>query len=188
MARLLILVGVLILVGGIYYFSGGTGVSQAPKAAQAPAEEPGYSARQAELIETGDDGRPVYTLVADRIREHPNDNRTQLDQPRMTFVASDGNTWHVQSRAGQIRDDGVNVILYGDVLVRGELPGSEAPAVIETSILTFDTKREIVTTHAPVTLDWNGRKLSGTGLTAKLPEHQVRLESRIHGSFPAPAK
>jgi LPS export ABC transporter protein LptC len=187
-ARLFVLLAIVLLVGGIYYFSSGPGVSDAPKTAEQPAEEAGYAARNAELIETGDDGRPMYTLLADRIRQHANDNRVQLDQPRMTFVASDGNTWHVKSRAGQIRDDGVNVILYGDVHVNGELPGSEAPAVIDTSILSFDTKQEIVTTHAPVTLDWNGRKLSGTGLIAKLPDHLIRLESRIHGSFPASAK
>jgi LPS export ABC transporter protein LptC len=189
MGRLLTLLAVLLLVGVIYYFSGGPGGStDTPKIVGQPTEEPGYSARNAELIETGDDGRPVYTLLADRVRQHPNDNRTQLDQPRMTFVASDGNTWHIKSRAGQIRDDGVNVVLYGDVHVNGSLPGSDAPAVIDTSILNFDTKQEIVTTHAPVTLDWNGRKLSGTGLIAKLPDHLVRLESRIHGSFPPPTK
>lgn len=188
MARLFVLLAVALLIGAIYYFSSGPGVSDAPKTAEQASEESGYAARNAELIETGDDGRPIYTLLADRIRQHANDNRVQLDQPRMTFVASDGNTWHVKSRAGQIRDDGVNVILYGDVHVNGELPGSEAPAVIDTSILSFDTKQEIVTTHAPVTLDWNGRKLSGTGLIAKLPDHLIRLESRIHGSFPASAK
>jgi LPS export ABC transporter protein LptC len=188
MARLFLLLAILLLVGVIYYFSSGPGVSDTPKTAEQVTEEAGYAARNAELIETSDDGRPVYTLIADRIRQHANDNRVQLDQPRMTFVASDGNTWHVKSRAGQIRDDGVNVILYGDVHVNGELPGSEAPAVIDTSILSFDTKQEIVTTHAPVTLDWNGRKLSGTGLLAKLPDHLIRLESHIHGSFPASAK
>jgi LPS export ABC transporter protein LptC len=188
MTRLWSLLAVLLLIGAIYYFSSGSGVSDTPKATGQPAEEAGYAARNAELVETNDEGHPMYTLLAERIRQHPNDNRVQLDQPRLTFVASDGNTWHAQSRAGQIRDDGVNVILYGDVRVKGELPGSDAPAIIDTSILSFDTKKEIVTTHAPVTIDWNGRKLSGTGLTAKLPDHLVQLESRIHGSFPAPAK
>jgi LPS export ABC transporter protein LptC len=185
MGRLVTLLAVLALVGAIYFFSRGPGTTDAPKAAEQPAEEPGYAARNAEVVETGDDGRPMYTLIADRVRQHPNDNRVQLDRPRLTFLASDGNTWHAQARAGQIRDDGANVVLFGDVHVNGSLPGAEAPAVIDTSILAFDTKKEVVTTHAPVSLDWNGRKLSGTGLTAKLPDHQVTLESRIHGSFPA---
>ncbi len=185
MGRLVTLLAVLALVAAIYFFSSSSGTTDAPKAAGQPSEETGYTARNAEVIETNDDGRPMYTLIADRVRQHPNDNRVQLDQPRMTYVASDGNTWHVKARAGQIRDDGVNVILFGDVHVNGQLPGAEAPAIIDTSILAFDTKKEVVTTHAPVSLDWNGRKLSGTGLIAKLPDQQVTLESRIHGSFPA---
>ena len=183
MVRLFILLAFLGLVGGIYFFSSSPGVSDTQKAAEQPAEQLGYAARNATIVETGDDGRPMYTLVADLVRQHPNDNRVQLYVPRMTFVASDGNTWHVRSKSGQIRDDGANVELFGEVHVNGTLPGAEAPAVIDTSVLSFDTKQEIVKTHAPVSLDWNGRKLSGTGLTATLADHKVQLESRVHGSF-----
>jgi LPS export ABC transporter protein LptC len=185
MARLFILLVVLGIVAGIYLLSRGSGISSSPKSAQRAGEEPGYAARNAEVIETGDDGRPMYTLMADLVRQHPNDNRVQLDAPRMTFVASDGNTWFVRARSGQIREDGARVELFGDVNVRGQLSGGAGPAVIDTSVLSFDTRAEVVSTHAPVSVDWNGRKLSGTGLTAKLPARQVRLESRIHGSFPA---
>jgi LPS export ABC transporter protein LptC len=185
MGRLISLLVLLVLVAAIYLFSRGPGVTSTQTTADQPAEAPGYAARNAEIIETGEDGRPMYTLVADLVRQHPNDNRVQLDAPRMTFLASDGNTWHVKARSGQIREDGANVQLFGDVHVNGRLPGAEAPAVIDTSILFFDTRNETVTTHAPVSIDWNGRKLSGTGLTAKLPDHQIKLESRIHGSFSA---
>jgi LPS export ABC transporter protein LptC len=184
-SRLITLLIVLTIVAGIYVLGRGGSVSNERTTADKPIEEPGYAARNAEVIETGDDGRPMYTLVSDRIRQHPNDNRVQLDAPRMTFVASDGNTWYVRARSGQIREDGAHVELFGDVHVNGRLPGADAPAVIDTSILTFDTRAEVVRTHAPVSLDWNGRKLSGTGLIAKLPTHQIKLESRIHGSFPA---
>jgi LPS export ABC transporter protein LptC len=184
MGRLTSLLVVLALLVGVFLFSRDPGVADTQKAADVPGEEPGYSAKNAVVIETGDDGRPMYTLLADRVRQHPNDNRVQLDSPRLTFVASDGNTWHAKSRSGQIREDGAKVEMFGDVHVNGLLPGADAPAVIDTSILSFDTKQELVTTHAPVSLDWNGRKLSGTGLIAKLPDHQITLESRIHGSFP----
>lgn len=183
-SRIIWLLVVLVIVAGLYFFSRGPSVADIQKTASSPTEEPGYSAKNAEVIETGDDGRPMYTLLADRVRQHPNDNRVQLDLPRLTFVASDGNTWHATARSGQIREDGSHVELFGDVHVTGKLPGAEAPAIIDTSILSFDTKQEVVSTHAPVSLDWNGRKLSGTGLTAKLPVHQVKLESRIHGTFP----
>lgn len=184
MSRLFTLFIVLAVVAGIYFLGRGPGLSGTQSSAARPAEEPGYAARNAEMIETGEDGRPMYTLVADLVRQHPNDNRVQLDRPRMTFIASDGNTWYVRAKSGQIREDGAQVELFGDVHVNGRLPGADAAAVIDTSILSFDTREEVVSTKAPVSLDWNGRKLSGTGLTAKLPDHKLEMESRIHGSFP----
>jgi LPS export ABC transporter protein LptC len=185
MPRLITLLIVLGIVTGIYFLSRGGSVTDTQKSASTPTEEPGYAAKNAEIIETGDDGRPMYTLLADLVRQHPNDARVQLDAPRMTYIASDGNTWHVKARSGQIREDGSRVDLFGDVHVNGQIPGAQVPAIVDTSILSFDTKAEILSTHAPVSLDWNGHKLSGTGLVAKLPDQTVKLESRIHGSFPA---
>ncbi|MEP7243192.1 MAG: LPS export ABC transporter periplasmic protein LptC [Gammaproteobacteria bacterium] len=182
-SRIVGLVVVLALVIGTLMLSRGPSVESTPATAEEPLEAPGYAARNAEVVETGDDGRPLYTLNAELVRQHPNDNRIQLDAPRMTFIASDGNPWHVRARSGQIREGGANVELFGDVHLNGELPGAAAPAVVDTSILSFDTKKEVVTTHAPVTLDWNGKKLAAVGLTANLNDHQLKLESRIHGTF-----
>ncbi len=184
-ARVLTLLVAVGIIAGIYLLSRGPNVADTRRTAEQPAEEPGYAARNAEVIETAENGRPMYTLKADLVRQRPNDNRVQLDAPRMTFVASDGNTWHVTAKSGEIRADGSSVDLFGDVHVKGQLPGAEAPAVIDTSVLSFDTRAELLSSHAPVSLDWNGRKLSGTGLIAKLPDHQIRLESHVHGSFPA---
>ena len=178
---LLVILGVLI---GVLLIGREQGAATTKATADQPAEAPGYSARNAEVIETGDDGRPLYTLNAVLVRQRPNDSRIQLDAPRMSFVASDGNTWRVQSKSGQIREDGSQVELYGDVALRGVLAGAATPVVVNTSIISFDTLAEEARTSAPVTLDWDGRKLGATGMVANLKDGKVRLESRVHGSFP----
>jgi len=183
MAKILGTLVVLALIVGAFMLSRGPSLTSTQATADEPAEVPGYAARNAEVVETGDDGRPLYTLEADLVRQHPNDNRIQLDAPRMTYVTSDGQLWHVKARSGQVREDGANVELYGDVHLNGELPNAEAPMVIDTSILSFDTKRQVVTTHAPVTLDWNGKKIAAVGLSANLNDQVVQLQSRFHGSF-----
>ena len=185
MWRLLGIFVVVGLIGAMYYFSSGSGAPNARASADQPQETPGYSARDAEMVETGDDGRPLYTLLADQVRQHPNDNRIQLDAPRMTYIARDGVPWHVRARSGQIRGDGDLVELYGDVHLNGQTPDAEAPTVIDTSTLSFDTKREVVSTKAPLTLDWNGVKVGATGVTVNLNDHKVKLESRVDGKLPA---
>jgi LPS export ABC transporter protein LptC len=180
--RLLIGLAVVALIIGVLIFSQSGGSSLAPKTTDTTADVPGYSARNARVVETGDDGRPQYTLDARVVRQRANDSRVQLEAPRMTFLASDGTTWHLVARAGQIQEDGSNVDLFGDVLLNGSV--QERPASLSTSILSFDTKTELARTHAPVVFEFNGGQLAGTGLLANLKDGNVRLESRVHGTFP----
>jgi LPS export ABC transporter protein LptC len=109
-------------------------------------------------------------------------SRVQLDGPRMSFLASDGTTWNIAARAGLIHPDGSNVDLFGDVTLDGKV--SDVPVKIGTSIISFDTKTEIARTPAPVTLDRSGGRLGATGLVANLKDGTLRLESKVHGSFP----
>ena len=173
---------VTVAIGVLVLGQGGNGDSSTDKPTNEPSDVPGYSARNAEVVETGADGRPVYTLNARMVRQRSNDNRVQLDGPRMSFLASDGTTWKVSSRAGQIQQDGSNVDLFGDVTLNGSLSGT--PVTIATSIISLDTRTEVATTHAPVTFTSNGGVLGATGLSANLKDGTVRLESRVHGTFP----
>jgi LPS export ABC transporter protein LptC len=184
MYRLIGLLVAVALIGGMYFLSSGSGTTTAPVASGQPAEAPGYAAKNAEVVETGEDGRPLYTLNAVQVRQHPNDNRIQLDAPRMVYIASDGQPWHVRARSGQIREDGEQVELFGDVHLNGDMPGAAEPTVIDTSVLSFNTKTEIVSTKAPLTLDWGGRKIAATGMSVNLNDRTVKLESRINGRLP----
>ncbi len=90
-------------------------------------------------------------VVSPLIRQQANDNRVQLDAPRMTFVSAENGTWHAQSRSGLIQADGASIDLHGDVRMDGMLSGS--PVVINTSTIAFDTTTEIAHTPAYFTVD-----------------------------------
>jgi LPS export ABC transporter protein LptC len=179
----LVVLVIAVIIGALILGQGGT-----PTPVKTGAEEssnaPGYSARNAEVTETGEDGRPAFTVVSPLIRQQPNDDRIQLDDPRMTFVSEENGTWHAQARAGQIQADGSNVNLFGDVKVEGELSGT--PVTITNESIAFDTHNEIAKTTAPVTFDAPGKSLASTGgIIANLKEGELQLLSTIHGSFPA---
>lgn len=145
----------------------------------------GYAARNAEIVETGSDGRPLYTLRASTIRQLPNDETVALEDVWMEFRDTSGNVWTARADHGRILEDAAHVRLRGAVQVSGVLPGAGGQqARITTEQLSFDTRSEIVRTHAPVRLDWSGRQLSALGLVASLKAHHVRLESNVHGLFP----
>jgi len=144
---------------------------------------PGYSARHAEIVETGKDGRPMYIVRAETVRQDPNAQSVMLETVRMEMRDETGQRWTARSDYGQIFQTSEDIQLTGDVLVSGTFKGSKDPAEISTERLSFDTQGEIVRTQSPVTLNWAGRRMQSNGLVANLKDQSLRLESRVHGLF-----
>ena len=149
-----------------------------------PAQpSPGYSAREAELIETGPDGHPLYTLHAARILQEPASEVTALEQVQMQFHDRQGNVWNGRADQGRIVDQAAQIELNGNVVISGRAPGTEQPLSISSEQFAIDTHTEIVTTDDPVVLDWNGELLHARGLIARLKEQRVTLKSDVHGIY-----
>lgn len=182
--RLIGAIVLVALVAAVIVLSGPQHSQAVPTAVGATAHEPGYAAVNAQMVQTGPDGRPLYTLDAAQIREQPDNNTVLLDQVQMGFRDSSGGQWTARAQRGELGQDTGVVQLDGDVHVLGKLPHSQDPVEITTQHLAFDTRAQLVTTHAPVTFDVAGHRLDGTGLTASLKEHRVQLESDVHGTFP----
>ena len=179
-----IVIGLVILAAivGTLYLGQGPGTSLTRPGTETHSDdEPGYSARDARMIETGDDGRPAFTVDARVVRQRANDSRVQLEGPHMTFLTTENGAWQVDARSGLIQADGSSVDLYGDVKMNGAVSGT--PIVIGTSTISYDTRQEIASTGAPVTFDAQGGQLEGTGLVANLKDGSVTLESNVHGTF-----
>lgn len=147
------------------------------------AQSPGYSARNAVLIETASNGNAMYTLHAARIRREPDSAITQLYQVEMQFRDRQGNVWNGRAAEGRVVDQASYVELTGNVVVSGLAPGTQQPIEISSDRFDIDTHTEIVTTDDPVVLDWNGQVLHARGLVARLKEQQVTLKSDVHGRY-----
>lgn len=189
-----VLVTLAIVAGLLLLGSGGSGPST-PTLTEAPQRGLGYSAVDADLIQTGPDGRPLYRLEAATIRQYPGADRVELEHLQLGFRDSGGNDWTARAlrgslgpgqgvRPGTQTDPGNGVVkLEGDVHVSGVLSGVQQAAEIATERLSIDTRTQVVTTHDPVTLTWSGRQLQAAGLMASLRERRVRLEAAVHGTF-----
>ncbi|HKD53196.1 MAG TPA: LPS export ABC transporter periplasmic protein LptC [Steroidobacteraceae bacterium] len=183
MYRLVVIVALLALVVGVVLLSAPPRESVARAAANAPLHDPGYSATDARLVQTGADGHPVYTLNAAQIQQQPNNGLIELQQVHLTFRDSNGNEWTARALRGELAENSGLVKLDGDVHVAGTLPGSAEATEITSERLAFDTNAQVVTTREPVTITMSGRKLDAKGMMVSLKEGHVQLESAVHGSF-----
>ena len=181
--RLAALAAVLALIVGMVLLTAPQPESVARAASGQPLNDPGYSAQQARLVQTGADGRPVYTLDAARIQQQPDRGVVELQQVRLGFRDVEGNQWTARAQRGELAQGSGVVQLNGDVHVDGTLPGTGEPTQITSEHLSVDTNAQVVTTQTPVTIVMSGRELQARGLVANLKERHVHLESAVHGSF-----
>ncbi len=145
--------------------------------------DPGYSALDASVVETGADGLPLYTLQAHTLQQQADTNIIDLSTVHMTFRDSDGGQWEAHSETAQARQDAAEIDLTGSVEVSGKFASSDQPLSLLTQTLHVDTKSQIVRTRAPYTLNWGGQVLTARGLVADLKEQRLKLESQVHGRF-----
>jgi lipopolysaccharide export system protein LptC len=181
--RLVVLLAVLVLVLGMVLLSTPRQESVPAAAAGAPRHDPGYSARNARLVQTGADGRPVYTLDSPQIQQEPNEGTVELEQPRLGFRDANGDQWTARAVHGELTQGSGVVQLDGNVHVSGILPGTGEAAEVITEHLSFDTNAQIVSTADPVKLLMSGRTLAAQGMVALLKERRLQLESDVHGTF-----
>jgi lipopolysaccharide export system protein LptC len=185
-------------VVAVAYFIGRIGRGEDPSdAAAAMGPDPGYAARDAEVIETGYDGRERYRLNADVIRQQTDTGVIELEQLHMNYhpdaqaavpgegavSVPPGEMWHLTSDRGQVRADGDDVLLTGNVKVTGPAPAGGEALTLLTTELRVNTPTQFIETEAPVRLRWSGHELNAKGMEADLKAGTLRLESEVNGRF-----
>ena len=197
-SRLLAYAGGIAVVGGAYFISvanrGGNGADSAT--VQAP--DPGYAARDAEVIETGYDGRERYRLNASVVRQRSDGGVIDLENLKMEYhPGAQGavpgekpatgkaatEIWHLASDRGKVLANGDDVQLSGNVVVTGPAPGTGDPLTLTTDTMRINTPTEFIATDDAVRIRWSGLDLKAKGLQADLKAGTLRLESEVHGEF-----
>jgi LPS export ABC transporter protein LptC len=146
-------------------------------------DDPGYSARDAEIIETGPDGRPRYTLRAAAIRQDPADGSVLLEAVDMSVAQPGDPPWQVRADKGRLPKDARAVSLEGSVTLEGEAAPGQGTLRIRTERLDYDLEAGRVTVPSAVSLEMAGRSLEAVGLVADLNRREAQLSSKVHGRF-----
>ena len=185
------------VIAGAYFIGVAGRNDDASDAAAALLPDPGYAARDAVVTETGDDGRERYRLNAKVVRQQPESGVIDLEYLEMDYHpgaqaplpgeardtgAHNDDVWHLKADRGEVRDNGDDVQLTGNVAITGPAPGSELQLSLTTDSMRINTPTQFIETDAPVKLSWSGNELNAVGMEADLKAGSVRLRSAVHGS------
>jgi LPS export ABC transporter protein LptC len=150
---------------------------------EALQNEPGYVALHGDLVETGENGHPLYRLDADRIEQPTPQGMIYLTAPRLDYQADPGNHWTLTAQQGQLPQDAQYSDLNGAVHAEGHPNGSDSLMRIDTDVLHLDMPEQIATTAAKVKVNWAGRSLSGRGMRYEMKRNHLELQSDVHGAL-----
>ena len=151
--------------------------------ATADADDLGYLARDAQIVETTADGKPRYRVTAATIAQPASSREIELQAVAMDVADARGARWQLSAASGRMPADGRRIDLAGDVQIRGQAGESREPLEIRTAALSYDVDAERATSDVDVTILLTGKQLEARGLVANLKDRQVRLESKVHGRF-----
>jgi LPS export ABC transporter protein LptC len=179
--RVLFAVLALGALGALFYLQQAAGGGGDSAAGDIESTEPGYIANGAELIETGDDGQPLFRLDAVRIEQPTPQGIIFLTSPRLDYQPETGNHWTLVAQRGQLPQDARSAELAGAVHADGKPNGSNDAMHIVTEQLHLDMKQQLATTPAKVRVDWAGNTLRGRGMSADIRNDRLQLAGDVHG-------
>jgi LPS export ABC transporter protein LptC len=179
--RLLFASCAVAILAALLYFQGAENGNGDSTASDYGVTEPGFAAVHAQLIETGEDGLPLYRLDADRIEQPQPQGTIFLTAPRLDYQPEPGNHWTLTAQHGQMPQDAGTAELDGAVHAEGVPAGSTAPVHIDTEQLHLDMMQKIATSPIAVRVDWGGNRLTGHGMRADLQNDTLQLASKVRG-------
>jgi LPS export ABC transporter protein LptC len=89
----------------------------------------------------------------------------------------------VRALRGQLPQDARTAELTGMVHGEGKPAGSDALMRFDTNDVQLDMRTNLATSAGDVSVDWDGNKLLGRGMTADLNRYTLQLQADVHGTF-----
>jgi LPS export ABC transporter protein LptC len=179
--RLLFALGSVAILAALLYLQDADGGGADSVAAEFGSAGPGFEAVHAQIIETGDDGLPLYRLDAERMEQPQPQGTIYLTDPKLDYLIQNGEHWTLTALRGEMPQDAQTAELAGDVHAEGLPTGSRTLLRIDTEQLHLDMTQHIATSQVLVKVNWGGDRLDGHGMHADLKNDTLTLASKVHG-------
>lgn len=175
----------LILMGGLALTTFYLERTVREEQSQAPLRrhDPDYLIFNFTTTTYGKEGRAESVLAADRMIHYPDDDSTELVEPRLVQSRQNESRMTVRAQRGALSREGDDVFLYNDVLLTREARGEQPEARVKTSFLHVVRDRALALTDRDVVIEEDSRSLAGRGMEYNYDSGQLLLRAQVRGRF-----
>lgn len=149
-------------------------------AASAGAPHRGYYLESARILGTGEDGRLLYAIEAQRAEQQP-DNAIAFSDVRVSYSPQTDVPWVVTADSATIDEQRERVLLSGHV--KAVRSGTDSDTEIRTQYLELRPEAYLAETDRRVQIRIGERSLTATGMLASLEDNRLELKSNVSGKF-----
>ena len=181
------LLGILVAVGLVVASTwlAQKGKAPAPEAPEPVAHIPDYTVTRFTTTYMDETGRPHRRLRGEHMRHYPDDDTTEITQPRIVLHRPDGPPWRVRAEEGWAGPQGTEVRLRRDVRMTRQRPTS-GEMRIATPFLRVYPERDYAETDRPVTITEPRGRTEGVGMEAYLAERRLVLLNEVFSRYDPP--
>ncbi len=181
--RLLLLALLSLLAAALAWWIYDPATEGFPREAAAP-HAPDYAIDRFKATSMGVEGRPEQVLEAERLLHYPDDDSTELTEPKLTVYDGELPPWRIDARKGRVSGDGDTVFLEDGVEVnRGAAPETR-PVRIRTTNLRVRRSDRFAETGDPIEIESGGSWVNAVGMKVWFGEPvRVKLLSEVRGQY-----
>ena len=130
-------------------------------------------------------GTVESVMSAQRMVHYPDDETTDLLEPRVLQSRPNEPRYTVRAARGQLSRDGDEIFLYGSVLLVREATPEKPEARMTTEFLHILRERSLVRSDRPVKFVEGGRSLTGRGMEYNNESRELLLRHDVQARFEA---
>jgi lipopolysaccharide export system protein LptC len=147
--------------------------------------DPDFVAEDSSITKIGVTGKPEYVLSAARMLHYPDDESTDIVEPRLVQRHDNAAPVVIRADRGKITKDGAEASFHGNVVVVREAGQGNSELRVQTEYLLIVPDRDLARTDKPVIITEGRSRLSGIGMEFNNKTRQFALQSRVRGTFDA---
>lgn len=175
----LLLMGALALT--TFYLERTVHEEQAPSALR--RHDPDYLVTNFTATTYNAAGRAESVLAAARMIHYPDDDSTELIEPRLVQTRPNESRMSVRAERGSLSRDGQEIFLYDNVLLTRAALGERPEARLKTAFLHVVRDRSLALTDREVRIEEDSRSIAGRGMEYNYDSGQLLLREHVRGRF-----
>lgn len=160
---------------------------QGPKLDGSDRHDPDYMMENFITSQTGIDGQLRYVLAAQKMVHFPDDDTTQLEQPKFTQYAIDKPYTNIKGQRANVSSDGEEIEIFDDVVVIREAFADKGEMQVFTDKLTIFPNEDLAKTDRPVVIKQAPKTvIHATGMIYDKNKKTLQLFKRVNAHYEKP--